>query len=256
MRHLSLIFVAFWAAVTAHAQIVIVPREKLEAMNNPKLTAAALAMKFETMYIQAGPMGEDDGVQTFAYPFTNVGEDTLKVRNLISGCTCMTALCPKMTVAPGESSEIIVKYNPKGHPGRFERKVIVYADQDQEPTVILRLNVEVERGGDFSGLYPIAMGNIRVRRNVVSFSSGRKGVEICPFVNVSGKDFTLVCETPLLPPCLSVRAEPQTLQPGQEGEIIITYSPEKGGQRPKMPVMFKGLGLPPVQSSIMVNIVE
>ena len=256
MRTVVFIFVAVLMSVAAQAQIVIVPREKLEAMNNPKLTASALAMKFETMCIQANPMGEDDGIQTFTYPFTNVGEDTLKVRNLISGCTCMTTLCPKMIVAPGESSEIIVKYNPKGHPGRFERKVMVYADHDKEPTAILRLQVEVDRGGEMSGLYPIAMGNIRVRRNEVAFQSGRKGVERCPFVNVSGKDFSLVCETPLLPVCLSVRTEPQTLQPGQEGEIIITYNPEKGGQRPKMPVMFKGLGLPPMQSSIMVNIID
>ena len=256
MRSVVLIFVAVLMSVAAQAQIVIVPREKLEAMNNPKLTASALAMKFETMCIQANPMGEDDGVQTFTYPFTNVGEDTLKVRNLVSGCTCRTALCPKMIVAPGESSEIIVKYNPKGHPGRFERKVMVYADQDKEPTAILRLQVEVDRGGDMSGLYPIAMGNIRVRRSEVSFQSGRKGVERCPFVNVSGQDFSLVCEIPLLPPCLSVRTEPQTLSSGQEGEIIITYNPEKGGQRPKMPVIFKGLGLPPIQSSIMVNIID
>ena len=256
MRYLSLIFIGFWAALTAHAQIVIVPREKLEAMHNPKLTAAALAMKFETMCIQANPMGEDDGVQTFTYPFTNVGEDTLTVRNLVSGCTCLSAFCPKMTVAPSESSEIILKYNPKGHPGRFERKVMVYADQDTEPTAILRLQVEVDRGADLSGLYPIAMGNIRVRRNEITFRAGQKSVERCPFVNVSGKVFTLTCETPLLPPCLSVRTEPENLQPGQEGEIIITYSPEKGGHRPKMPIMFKGLGLSPMQSSIIVYITD
>ena len=256
MRYCSLILLGLIASVLAEAQIVIVPREKLEAMHNPKLTASALAMKFETMCIQANPMGEDDGIQTFTYPFTNVSEDTLKVRNLVSGCTCMTALCPKMTVPSGESSEIIVKYSPKGHPGRFERKVMVYAGEDKEPTVILRLQVEVDRGADFSNLYPIAMGNIRVRRNEITFRAGEKGVERCPFVNVSGKVFTLTCETPLLPPCLSVRTEPETLQPGQEGEIIITYSPEKGGHRPKMPVIFKGLGLSPMQSSIIIYVVD
>ena len=256
MRFCLLIIIGLIASLAAQAQIIIVPREKLEAMNNPKLTASALAMKFETMCIQAEPMGEDDGVQTFTYPFTNVGKDTLKVRNLVSGCTCITALCTQMTVAPGESSEVLVKYNPKGHPGRFERKVMVYADQDKEPTAILRLQVEVNRGENLSALYPIAMGNIRVRRNEISFQSGRKAVERCPFVNVSGKVFTLMCETPLLPPCLTVRTEPESLQPGQEGEIIITYSPEKGGQRPKIPVLFKGLGVPPIQASIMVNIID
>ena len=256
MRHTILISVAIFASLTVQAQMVIIPREKLEAMNNPKLTAASIAMKFETMYIKAEPMCEDDGVQTFTYPFENVSKDTLQIRNMVTACSCMTAICPQMTVAPGETSEIIVKYNPKGHPGRFERRIMVYADQDQDPTVILRLYVEVERGGDLSGLYPIAMGNIRVRRNEVKFHSGRKAVEKCPFVNVSEKEFTMTCEAPLLPACLSVRTEPEVLRPGQEGEIIITYNPEKGGQRPKMPVIFKGLGVPPMQSSIMVNIID
>ena len=256
MRITSLIFVALWAFVTAQAQIVIVPREKLEAMNYPKVTAASLAMKFQTTNIKADPMGEDDGIKTFVYPFTNVGEDTLKIRRMVSGCSCMTAVCQKMALAPGDSTAIVVKYNPKGHPGRFERKVMVYAGQDEDPTVILRLNVEVDRGGDLSGLYPVAMGNIRLRRNEVSFHSGSREVQRCPFVNVSGKELALTWDKFLLPACLSLRTEPAVLQPGQEGEIVITYEPEQGGQRPKMPLIFKGLGLPPMQSSIMVNIIE
>ena len=256
MRSTGLILVALFAALAAQAQIVIVPREKLEAMNNPKLTASALAMKFETMYIEAQPMGEDDGLQTFSYPFTNVGEDTLKIRNIVATCSCMSAMAPKMAVAPGESSEIVVRYNPKGHPGRFERRILIYADQDKEPTAILRLYVEVDRGGDMAGLYPIPMGNIRVRRNEVSFRSDKKAVERCQFVNVSGRDFKLICESPLLPACITVSVEPEVLQSGQEGDIVIMYDPAKGGQRPKIPVIFKGLGLPPLQSSIIVHIVD
>ena len=256
MRIVSIIFVALWAFVTAQAQIVIIPRERLEAMNHTKITAASLSMKFETTVITADTMGEDDGIQTFIYPFMNVGEDTLKIRRMVSGCSCMTAVCQKMSLAPGDSTAIVVKYNPKGHPGRFERKVMVYAGQDEDPTVILRLNVEVERGSDLSGLYPVAMGNIRLRRNEVSFHSGRREVQRCPFVNVSEKELALTWDTFLMPACLSVRTEPAVLQPQQEGDIVITYEPEKGGQRPKMPVIFKGLGLPPMQSSIMVNIIE
>ena len=168
----------------------------------------------------------------------------------------MTAVCQKMSLAPGDSTAIVVKYNPKGHPGRFERKVMVYAGQDEDPTVILRLNVDVERGSDLSGLYPVAMGNIRLRRNEVSFYSGRREVQRCPFVNVSEKELALTWDTFLMPACLNVRTEPAVLQPRQEGEIVITYEPEKGGQRPKMPLILKGLGLPPMQSSIMVNIIE
>ena len=73
MRRFGLILVAFSLCLCAQAQIKIVPREKLEAVNNPRLSLDAASLKFETIFIEAEPMREDDGIKTFIYPFTNIG---------------------------------------------------------------------------------------------------------------------------------------------------------------------------------------
>lgn len=254
MRSLVLIFVAVLASLAAQAQIVIVPREKLQAMSNPKLTASALAMKFETMYIKADPMGEDDGVQNFTYPFKNIGEDTLKIRRTVATCSCMTVVTPKMTLAPGESSEIVVKYNPKGHPGRFERRIFVYTEDYADPAAVLSLNVNVSSGEDLSDEYPVQMGHIRMRRNALSFKQGIKSVEKIRFVNLSEKPLRLECEGQFLPESMCFSTRPEIVEAGEEGEIVITYDPEAGETRSRVPVIIRNLGVSPGQATINVSI--
>ena len=238
----------------AQAQIKIVPRERLEAVNNPRLSLDAVSLKFETTFIEAEPMGEDDGIKTFVYPFTNSGKDTIQIKRLVSTCSCATAVCPVGGLLPGESSEIVVRYNPKGHPGTFERKVFLYTDDLTSPSAILRLAVKVDRGVDLSGMFPVGMGNIRVRTKTVSVERDCKAVQRCVFVNVSDKPLKLECEKAMLSPCLNVRTEPEIVAGGEEGEIVITYDPAKGGVRDRMPVILKGLGVPPTQSTITVMV--
>ena len=252
MRGFGFICLAACLSICAQAQIKIVPREKLEAVNNPRLSLAAASLKFETMYIEAEPMGEDDGIKTFVYPFENVGKDTIQIKRLVSTCSCASAICPVARILPGESSEVTVSYNPKGHPGTFERKIFLYTDDTPSPAAILRLAVKVDRGADLSGIFPFGMGNIRVRTKTVYVENGSKTVQRCVFVNVSDKPLKLECEKAMLPACLSVRVEPEIVESGAEGDIVISYDPAKGGSRDRMPVMFKGLGVPPTQSAITV----
>lgn len=254
MKKSWIISVLMLLCFCAEAQILIVPREKINEANNPRLSKYAGALKFEQTRIQAEQMNEDDGISTFSYSFKNVSRDTLIISKLVSTCSCASASCEKKVVCPDETSEIIVRYNPKGHPGRFERKVFVYVCDDKAPSAILRLAVDVERGADLSGLYPIAMGNIRMRRSQVTFTKGVKAVERCIFVNVADKPIKVDCEKAMLPKCLSYRTEPELVQPGQEGEIVIEYNPSAGGERERMPLMLKGLGVPPSQATINISI--
>lgn len=254
MRRLGLILVAFSLCLCAQAQIKIVPREKLEAVNNPRLSLDAASLKFETTFIEAEPMREDDGIKTYVYPFTNIGKDTLQIKRLVSTCSCASAVCSASRLLPGESSEVIVRYNPKGHPGTFERKVFLYTEDSPSPTAILRLAVSVDRGADLAGAFPVGMGNIRLRTKEVNVERDRRLVQRCVFVNVSDKPLKLEYEKAMLPQCLSVKVEPEIVAGGEEGEIVITYDPSKGGVRDRMPVILKGLGIPPTQSTITVKV--
>ena len=242
------------SAMTADAQLRMVSREKLQEVANPALSADSASLSFEQKHIIAEPMNEDDAPTSFAYRFTNVGKETVTIKRLVSTCSCASAVCPVKEVAPGASAEISVTYNPKGHPGKFERKIFVYTQDGNSPAVVLRLSVEVATGADLSQEWPVQMGSIRLRRSEVAFSAGAKGVEQLRVINLSGRPLALQCEENFLPECLSFRTEPKVVEDGAEGVIVISYDPSLPGVRDSMNVILKGLGLPPTKSSITVRI--
>lgn len=242
------------SAMTADAQLRMVSKEKLQEVANPALSADSASLSFEQKHIIAEPMNEDDAPKTFVYRFTNIGKETVTIKRLVSTCSCASAVCPVKEVAPGASAEISVTYNPKGHPGKFERKVFVYTQDGNSPAVVLRLSVEVATGADLSQEWPVQMGSIRLRRSEVAFSAGAKGVEQLRFINLSGRPLALQCEENFLPECLSFRTEPEVVEDGAEGVIVISYDPSLPGVRDSMNVLLKGLGLPPTKSSITVRI--
>ena len=242
------------SAMTADAQLRMVSRDKLQEVANPALSADSASLSFEQKHIIAEPMNEDDAPTSFAYRFTNVGKETVTIKRLVSTCSCASAVCPVKEVAPGASAEISVTYNPKGHPGKFERKIFVYTQDGNSPAVVLRLSVEVATGADLSQEWPVQMGSIRLRRSEVAFSAGAKGVEQLRFINLSGRPLALQCEENFLPECLSFRTEPEVVEDGAEGVIVISYDPSLPDARESMNVILKGLGLPPTKSSITVRI--
>lgn len=242
-----------WAlAFTASAQMRIIPREKVDSVSNPRLSADSASVAFDVRHIIADPMNEDDAPEIFVYNFKNVGDKTLKIQRLVSTCSCASATCPVRSLAPGESTQINVRYNPKGHPGKFERKIFLYTQEGNNPAAVLKLSVDVSSGQNHSTEWPIQMGGIRLRRTEVKFTEGVKAIETISFINLTGKTLTLEHEEMFLPQCISFSSD--SVGPGEEGVMTITYDPSEPGARDNMKLILKGLGLPPSKSSITIRI--
>lgn len=245
--------VIVWAmACDASAQMKIISRERVEEVSNPRLSADSASVVFDTKHIVAEPMSEDDAPKTFVYKFRNVGDKPLQILRLVSTCSCASATCAVRSVAPGETAEISVKYFPKGHPGRFERKIFVYTQEGNAPAAVLRLSVDVTSGSEHSTLWPIQMGGIRLRRSDVTFIKGQKAVETINFLNLTGKTLKLQCEEMFLPQCISFSSKP--VADGAEGVMTVTYDPSKPGAKDSVKLILKGLGLPPSRSTINIRI--
>lgn len=241
--------------ISASAQIRIISREKLDSMSNPVLAENSAALQFEELCIAAEPMNEDDAPGSFTYRFRNVSDSPLRISRIATTCVCTAAECDRRTIDAGDEAVITVTYNPKGHPGRFERRIFVYTEEYARPSAILKLAVDVSAGSDMTGLYPLSMGKIRLRSGAVKVLPSRMSVERLSFLNVSGQRLKLQCEDMMLPDCLSFRTEPEVVEDGKEGEIVISFDPVKyaeGPQRNQMQIILKGLGLPPSQSSIRI----
>lgn len=238
----------------AGAQLKIVPRERLESVVSPRLSRDSSSLLFDVRRIAAAPMNEDDPPSVYSYPFRNVGKDPVRIRLIRTTCSCLAAFCDVSVIQPGERASVTVRYDPEGHPGRFERKIFVYTQDGNEPCAVLSLNVTVASGADLSDEYPVQMGGIRLRRNSLSFRKGVKAVEKIRFINTGDSSLAIDCEEFFLPACIGFESRPARVEAGEEGELVISYDPASDQGRNNVKLMLKGLGVPPGQATLNIRI--
>ncbi len=230
----------------AVAQIRTVPKELLDSIANPAVAENSSLIEFDTRRIVAAGIGEDE-LPVYSYGFVNRGDKPIVVNRITTSCGCAVAECASRVTGPGERGTISVTYHPKGHPGRFERRIFVYTNLSSErPTAVLSLDVTVQAGEDRSRWFPHQMGRIRMKV----------------------KEF--VPDTAMLPSYLKAWCETPGVEPGKEGEICIAFDPDKFREQAeansgwlsgaasrdvsRTAVVLRGIGAPPRESAIIITI--
>jgi len=105
-----------------------------EDMPRPKI-------KFEKELLDLGQIGP--GAQTTGeFKFTNIGDDTLEIKNISQCCGVVTQL-DKNTYEPGESGVLKIEYNSTAQLGVIRRQPIVESNDPVQPNAALIVKVEV-----------------------------------------------------------------------------------------------------------------
>ena len=110
----------------------------------PGLKPAASAMSLESEEHDFGTIMDVDP-QEVAFHFTNTGRDALIIGEVKSTCGCTVPDIVKKIYQPGESGEIVVKYNPHGKRGHDSRSVTVQTNAASQPTAKLTIKANVLR---------------------------------------------------------------------------------------------------------------
>lgn len=109
------------------------------------------SIKFEEEEFDFGTINQNDIVE-HTYAFTNTGEVPLIIENASASCGCTVPDWPKEPIAPGESSEIHVKFDSKGKKGPQNKQITIRANTNPNFTkVTLRGNVMTAENGPTVG---------------------------------------------------------------------------------------------------------
>lgn len=76
------------------------------------------------------------------FKFRNAGGSPLIIEKINTGCGCTVAALDKNEYAPGESGEINITYNPKGH-GKSSRNIQVMTNDPEQRSFSLTIGAEV-----------------------------------------------------------------------------------------------------------------
>ncbi len=91
---------------------------------------------FEETEFDFGSVNEGEVVE-HRYKFTNTGKVPLLVQNARSSCGCTIPEWPEEPLEPGESGEIVAKFNTEGRPGAQKKMIYVSANTLPAETSIL-----------------------------------------------------------------------------------------------------------------------
>lgn len=214
----------FLCSISVNAQMVQTypTRAGIDSIMNPSLHRGKVLL-FEKTTVDMGTLHESDTVRVVTFPFRNVCDTAVTITRVTTHCGCTAAEFSKEPIAPGASSEIAVRYNPKGRYGTVDTGAFVYtASTGHRPVAKLTLRGNVIDDDEWSHL-PYSMGDLKLKRKQTTFKNGRK-VSRISCANVGVKPLRLSAD--LLPQYATFATEPQVLQPGDEGDIVISINPE------------------------------
>lgn len=230
---------------------------QIDSLYNPPVSESGADMLFGTNVLDAGTIMETAVPPEYEFTWTNVGDRPVTVLKVTTTCGCAVPSFERVPVPPGEKGSLKVTYHPKGHPGKFDRRIFVYTDlSGARPAAVLSLKGYVEAADVPVWMFRHQMGSLYLRRTELEIDGQRKAVERILCMNAGSEPLRIGVESTLLPPYLSFRCEPETIPPGGEADLVISYDPEAVPMKmlKVVPVILTGLDLPPSQRTIMVKI--
>lgn len=85
-------------------------------------------------------------VVSYTFHFKNTGNAPLLITNVEKSCGCTASDYPREPIQPGESGEIKITYDSKGHHG-FQSKVLIVKSNTMPSQTAIRIKAEVKTPG-------------------------------------------------------------------------------------------------------------
>jgi len=101
---------------------------------------------FEESSYDFGDIKQGDVVE-YTFNFENSGNKPLILANVKTTCGCTAPTWPKEPVMPGESGEILVRFNSRGKIGVQNKTITVYSNAQNSPEKI-RISTNVKKESD------------------------------------------------------------------------------------------------------------
>ena len=255
IRHILIGLVALGInANVLHAQLP--SRAEIDQAVNPSLsTMAKRAVRAEKSVIYLGKIGQEEQRQV-SFILKNSSAATVAITELRSTCSCLKVATKPKTLRPNEELEVVAKFNPAGRSGKVKLDIFVYTSLDaKSPTERLTVTGTMAQSDKFSHL-PYSAGELKLSRNTVTIDNTKVGAtrtERIAVANTGIKELRITTQSTV--EGLSLRLEPTTLKPGEEGDIVISYTPKRAVQQDIQTILIlEGCAGRPTDRAIKITI--
>lgn len=189
-------------------------------------------LKFSQNSHNFGDVPEQGGIVSCTFQATNTAQNPIVILSASAFCGCTKVEYSRQPLQPNETSSITVNFNPLGQPGLLQRTVVVRTSEGTsefriEGNVIPKPKTKEEE-------FPLEMGGgLRMDRNHHHFGYVEHGQTVSTAFNIfnsTQRPLTLNIIPSEESGLLSVNY-PQTIAPGEEGAISLTYQIKEQSRR-------------------------
>ncbi len=189
---------------------------------------AETSIRFSANEHDFGTFKEEAGRQTYDFMITNTGSNPLVIQNVVPSCGCTTPEWTRSPIPAGGTGKVTAIYDPQNYPGKFNKTLTVYANTKPQVSVLVIKGEVIPHEKTIEELYTFKVGDVRFESNHLAFTNVKKTekkIRVMQVINTS--DAPVKVEFEGLPAHLSLKANPETLKPGQKGLVEGTYDATK-----------------------------
>lgn len=187
------------------------------------LPSNAQRLQVDKPIINVGKTGYEIPV-TATFELKNKGRSHLTISSVKPDCGCTHVDYPKKSIGSGDVFTISMTYDARML-GHFTKQAAVYVKGNEKPVWLTMKGVVLTDWVDYSKIYPYAFGDLLADQNNVEFDDVNKGDNPEVVIKVVNNGETSMQPNVLhLPPYLTASTTPETLQPGKQGKVTLTFN--------------------------------
>lgn len=190
------------------------------------LPVSAQKLIAEKTIVDVGKTGFQQPI-TAVFEFRNKNAKRLRIEAVNPDCNCTVVEYPKDVIGTGESFQIKMTYDAK-RLGHFDYQAAVVSNATKAPIYIRMKGVVLADYQDYSGDYPIEMGNMRIDKNELEFDDVNKGEQPIEQIHVYNNGTGMMRPNLMhLPSWLSAITAPEEIRPGRTATITVTLNSQQ-----------------------------
>ena len=164
---------------------------------------------------------------TVQFEARNQSGRPITIAKVRSSCGCTVASYPSLAIANGKTFKVSAVYDAR-QLGHFQKELALYVDGGNKPVYLTLRGVVVEEVIDYTGDFPLELGDLRVDKTDVEYDDVNRGER--PFFRINILNPTSKAVSPQvmhLPNYLEAQVSPSTIAAGRPGVVTLTLLSDK-----------------------------
>jgi hypothetical protein len=175
-----------------------------------------------------GGIAEAEGLATHYFTIKNAGTQPLVINRITASCGCTQPDWSKAPIQPGATGEVKVSYNPKGRPGPFYKSIAIHSNAKNGRLTLYLKGTVISRTPEPVISYPYSIGNLKLQTKIIEYNRIYPGETLEETIRIKNEGKTLLkIHLDKEPDYLTIVINPDTLKPGETGEINILFSTDE-----------------------------